>query len=45
MSSLSGEGDGCAIVVVEGDAEGAGVRKVAAGWVVCRGDVSVLVAH
>jgi hypothetical protein len=34
MSSLSGEGDGCAIVVVGGDAEGAGVRKVAAG---CRG--------
>jgi hypothetical protein len=29
-SSLLGEGDGCAIVVVGGDAEGAGVR-VAAG--------------
>jgi hypothetical protein len=40
-SSLPGEGDGCAIVVVGGDAEGAGVRKVAVGWV-CRGDV---VAH
>jgi hypothetical protein len=47
-SSLSGEGDGRAIVVVGGDTEGAGVMKVATGccgWVVCRGDVSVLVAH
>jgi hypothetical protein len=26
---LSGEGDGCVIVVVGGDAEGAGMRKVA----------------
>jgi hypothetical protein len=39
---LSDERDGCAIVVVGGDAGGAGMRKVAAGWVVCRGDV---VAH
>jgi hypothetical protein len=31
-------------VVVGGDTEGAGVRKVAVGWVVCHGDVSVLVA-
>jgi hypothetical protein len=28
---LSGEGDGCAIVVIGGDAEGAGMRKVAMG--------------
>jgi hypothetical protein len=42
---LSGEGDRCAIVVVGGDAEGVGVRKVAVGWVVCHGDVLVLVAH
>jgi hypothetical protein len=41
-SSLSGEGDRCAIVVVGGDTEGAGVSKVATGWVVFRGDV---VAH
>jgi hypothetical protein len=43
-SSLSGEGDRCAIVVVGGDTEGAGMRKVAAGC--CRvGDVSVLLTH
>jgi hypothetical protein len=28
-----------------GDAGGAGLRKVAVGWVVCHGDVLVLVAH